>query len=82
MRTRQIIAQRLNKIRHFRNRIFHHETIWHFRDISHAHDDIMETIGWMSREMRQVVGIVDGFPRVCQHSYQEELKQKLLNSIT
>ena len=79
-RTRRITARRLNDIRHFRNRIFHHETIWHSPNLQLAHNDILESIGWMSSEMRQIVKIVDDFPLVCQPSYRDGLKQKLLSS--
>ena len=80
-RTRRIVARRLNDIRHFRNRIFHHETIWHSPNLQLAHDDILESIGWMNLEMRQIAKIVDDFPTVCQPSYRDGLRQKLASSI-
>ena len=80
-RTRRLIARRLNDIRHFRNRIFHHETIWHSRNLQLAHDHILESIGWLSSEMHQIANIVNDFPTVCQPSYCDDLKRKLLSSI-
>ena len=37
---------RLNAIRRFRNRVAHHEPIFH-RPLEELHEEIMETIGWM-----------------------------------
>ena len=80
-RTRRLIARRLNDIRHFRNRIFHHETIWHDPNLGLAHADILEAVGWIGPEMRQVADVVDNFPAVCQQSYRDALKRKLLSEL-
>jgi hypothetical protein len=36
----------LNALRRFRNRIFHHEPIFH-RPLEDLHDQLLEAIGWM-----------------------------------
>lgn len=43
---RKKIQNRLNVIRRFRNRIAHHEPIFH-KDLQVTHDEIIEAIGWM-----------------------------------
>ena len=47
-RPRRIIHGRFNAIRRFRNRIAHHEPIFHLAPII-RHQEIMEAIGWMCR---------------------------------
>jgi hypothetical protein len=45
-RKRQVVHGRLNAIRRLRNRIAHHEPIFH-RDTLADHDELIEAIGWM-----------------------------------
>jgi hypothetical protein len=45
-RGREPIHQRFNAIRRFRNRIAHHEPIFH-RDLPELHGEMLEAIGWM-----------------------------------
>jgi len=63
-RTRQNLSQRFNKIRNLRNRVFHHEPIWYWRDLQQQHQDILEALGWISPEMRELVLTVDRFDDV------------------
>lgn len=43
---RSDVHSRFNAIRRFRNRIAHHEPIFH-KDLAMAHQEIIEAIGWM-----------------------------------
>lgn len=43
---RQRVHNRMDSIRNFRNRVFHHEPIYHL-DPGTMHAEIIETIGWM-----------------------------------
>lgn len=45
---RSMVHGRLNSIRRFRNRIAHHEPIFH-KDIERQHSEIIEAIQWMCR---------------------------------
>lgn len=54
IRHRAFIADRLEAIRDFRNRIAHHEPIWD-RDVLKVHSQILETIGWMNPSMQKTV---------------------------
>jgi hypothetical protein len=46
---RRIIHGRFNAIRRFRNRVMHHEPIYH-RPLQQLHDEIIEAVGWMCRD--------------------------------
>lgn len=48
IRSRISVSQRLNKIRYLRNRVFHYEPIWHWRDLRWQHDGIIEVTGWLN----------------------------------
>ncbi len=47
---RSAILTRLDEIREFRNRVFHHEPIWN-RDVERSHRRLVEVVGWMNRGM-------------------------------
>jgi hypothetical protein len=48
-KARSTVHSRLNAIRRFRNRIAHHEPIFH-RPLVQMHAEVIEAIGWMCRE--------------------------------
>jgi len=87
LRTRVQILKRIDQIRHFRNRVFHHETIWYFdqspdkKNLCLIHDEILEAIGWISPEMERVLKVVDGFAEVCDSSYLAKIKEMLGNEL-
>ena len=64
LRERRGIRARLDRIRRLRNRVFHHEPIWHLRDLEQQHQLILETIGWISPAMLAVTRLLDRFPSV------------------
>lgn len=64
IRTRATVSKRFQKIRILRNRIFHHEPIWHWRDLSEQHADILEAIGWIEKAAGDLLAAVDNFPAV------------------
>ena len=45
-RTRPGISKRMHQIRQLRNRVFHHEPIWHWRDLLQQHRELRETLAW------------------------------------
>ena len=76
--TRTYILRRLNRVGRLRNRVFHHEPIWHWRDLTQQHRDLLEIIGWISPAMLGVVRMIDRFPQVHQQGiagYQATLVQ-------
>ncbi len=62
LRTSKTVSKPLNNIRKFRNRIMHHEPIWHFRDLDAKHDQMLEVIGWVNPAMFEFVQAIDRFP--------------------
>ena len=64
IRKRRTISGRLNSIRRLRNRVFHYEPIWHWKNLSKQHDEILETIAWINPHMADLVKITDRFPEI------------------
>ena len=43
---------------------FHHEPVWHLPDLEQQHQQILETIGWISPAMLAMTRLLDRFPSV------------------
>ncbi|MEN7973047.1 MAG: hypothetical protein ABFR47_04350 [Verrucomicrobiota bacterium] len=52
---------RWNRIRNLRNRVFHHERIIHWKDLSDQHTSLVEAVGWINPELREMVEALDRF---------------------
>ena len=76
LRNRQILADRFNDIRRFRNRIFHHERILH-RNLLQTHDLILDTIGLLNQDLLSATKIIDRFPTIFSQDYFDKLKEAL-----
>ena len=63
-RTVKNLHAQLDRIRLLRNRVFHHEPIWHWNDLPVRHQEILETIGWISPAMLAMTRLLDRFPSV------------------
>ncbi len=63
-RERSLIRASLDRIRRLRNRVFHHEPVWHLPDLEHRHEETLETIGWISRAMLAMTRLLDRFDSV------------------
>jgi hypothetical protein len=59
-----VIRARLNRVRELRNRVFHYEPIWHWADLERQHQEILETIQWVSKDMHDFVMGMDRFVTV------------------
>jgi hypothetical protein len=56
-RKRKIISAKLNRIRKFRNRIFHHEAIsWNIDVLNAYKHDIIEGINWLDKDLLNWIG--------------------------
>lgn len=55
------LDQRWTLIRDLRNRVFHHERIIHWKDITDRHAALIETIGWISPEIKELTEKLDTF---------------------
>lgn len=56
-----LIGRRWNEIRTLRNRVFHHERIVHWSDLSQQHTNIIQTIGWISPDLKEMAEALDRF---------------------
>ena len=63
-RRRDGLHSRLDRIRRLRNRVFHHEPIWYWQDLEQRHEEILESIGWISPAMLSATGLLDRFDSV------------------
>jgi len=52
---------RWKQIRDLRNRVFHHERIIHWTNLDAQHTAIIEVIGWITPELRQMALALDRF---------------------
>ena len=64
MRSRKQLSPLLNRIRHLRNRVFHHEPVWHWSNLAHQHALTLELIGWFSPALRETIEPGDRFRAV------------------
>lgn len=74
---------RWKRIRDLRNRVFHHERIIHWTDLDAQHTAILEVIGWITPEPRQMVLALDRFSMIRQQGLNpwiEKIQQHWPNS--
>jgi hypothetical protein len=58
------VSARLQRMRELRNRVFHHEPVWHLRDLDARYDEMYETLGWMSPTTQDLVASLDRFKEI------------------
>jgi hypothetical protein len=63
-RVKHKLSIRLTEIRDLRNRVFHHERIIHWENLPDQHIRLIETIGWISPEIRELTEKLDTFTGV------------------
>lgn len=77
-RTRNALAAKVDTIRRFRNRVFHHESI-----ISHKlpeiHRSILETTEWINKDLAMLNNAIDRFDTVVSENHYNELKTVVQN---
>lgn len=61
IRTRQEISSRVNKLRKLRNAVFHHHSIWHWKDLPQQHVDGFLIIQWIEPILAELVKSMDRF---------------------
>ena len=69
LRTRRVLAKRVNDIRKLRNRVFHHEPIWNMPNLLMRYQEVVEAIGWMNPRMQQYMSIIDRFEQIFQEGW-------------
>ena len=64
-RQRHKVSVPLNKIRNFRNRVYHNEPIaWKFQALESIHLELMEVMGWINNELPQYAQGISRFNNV------------------
>lgn len=58
------LNRRLTRLRELRNRVFHHERIIHWRDLDEQHASILQVIGWIAPELRELAEALDRYTEI------------------
>lgn len=65
-RQRRALSSSVNRLRQLRNRVFHHEPIWHWKDLPRRHTDAIELLQWFNPEAARVLQHTDRFNEIYQ----------------
>lgn len=71
MYDREKLWRRYDRMRETRNRVFHHEPIWNYNDLTQRHDQVLESIEWISPTLHTTAVLFDRFPLVYQLGWQQ-----------
>lgn len=74
---RHLVHARLDRIRLLRNRVFHHEKIFHRTSLYQEHLAIHELIGWINPTMQSAILAVDDFDAIFNSRAQVEANLRL-----
>lgn len=80
--SRKHIYGRLTAIRALRNRVFHHEAIWHRPSLLQEHIEVHQAIAWISPTFHRAIHAVDNFPRNFHGKVHVESRLKQLVGMT
>ena len=64
MRSIRDIEKNINQMRRLRNRVFHHEPIWHWRDLRQKHEIGTRLVKGLNPELGEQLGAIDRFPEI------------------
>ena len=65
-RQRKQLSRAVNRLRQLRNRVFHHEPIWHWKDLLQRHTDAIELLQWFNPEAARMLEHTDRFNEIYQ----------------
>lgn len=54
-RTRKTLSKRFNRIRLLRNRVFHYEPIWHWKDLKQQYGELVEALMWLEPKASELL---------------------------
>lgn len=63
-RNAHLVSKRWYEIRTLRNRVFHHERIIHWENLVTQHANIIQTIGWISPDLKEMAEALDRFTMI------------------
>jgi len=64
-----VIGNKINEIRLFRNRIFHYEPVFNQANLVQMHDDIIDVLGWINKDMQKLSILFDDFQYLQEEKY-------------
>nr|QKW93829.1 hypothetical protein [Vitiosangium cumulatum] len=64
LRTRRRISDRMHQIRLLRNRVFHYEPIWHWKNLAQQYAELRQTLQWFEPELLHLLHMPDSFEEV------------------
>lgn len=64
IRTRGEVSTRLHSVRHLRNSVFHHHSIWHWANLTQQYADVYALLSWMEPAYATWVKSIDRFPQI------------------
>lgn len=65
-RQRKELGRAVNRLRQLRNRVFHHEPIWHWKDLPSRHANAINLLSWLNPEAARMLQHTDRFNEVYQ----------------
>jgi hypothetical protein len=78
-KSRRNLFERFDDIRRLRNRVFHHEQIWHL-DLKTEHEKIIESLGWLAPSLQKMTKVLDRFDDINTDAYLMRLKEQLMSA--
>jgi len=74
-RQRNKVSAPINKIRNFRNRVFHHEPIsWNLDKLEEIHHTILEVMHWLNADLTAIVNSYDRIPKLLEKAKSQTLE--------
>lgn len=55
IRTRKTLSKRFNRIRLLRNRVFHYEPIWHWKNLKQQYSELVEALMWLEPKANELL---------------------------
>ena len=68
-RDKPIVGRKIDDIRIFRNRIFHYEPVFNQANLVQIHDDIIDVLGWINKDMQKLSILFDDFQYMQEEKY-------------
>ncbi len=72
---KKIIANLINNLRNFRNRLFHYEPIFHQADLYTKHQEVLDVLGWINEDMKKFNLLFDEFNNIKRN--KRKIQKKL-----
>ena len=71
------LAHKIDKIRKFRNRIFHYEPIFNKNNLDEIHQDIIDILGWIDVDLQKLTILFDEHHKI--KNSENEIIKKIVN---